>query len=211
MSFRECTTGSGFQVTLEALRNGLNIELKSDENYPGLVRRSVYVLSCIVPLKSTVNVGSDADIVPGGIALATQHVHETRLLSTAFARGDSRRGSAPRSRSTRGAEPSRSSPKASEGWRRGRDSNPRAGYPARRFRGAPVTTTSVPLRYSVFSAQFQVPPGPLFAQRSKVARLQSDPAAKSQQPGATDVRGRTPGSYLGTRIRARRRLQRADG
>jgi hypothetical protein len=33
----------------------------------------------------------------------------------------------------------------SEGWRRGRDSNPRAGYPARRFRGAPVTTTSVPL------------------------------------------------------------------
>src|SRR5918993_1028873 len=30
-------------------------------------------------------------------------------------------------------------------WRRGRDSNPRAGYPARRFRGAPVTTTSVPL------------------------------------------------------------------
>ena len=35
---------------------------------------------------------------------------------------------------------------ASEGWRRGRDSNPRAGYPARRFRGAPVTTTSVPLR-----------------------------------------------------------------
>ena len=34
----------------------------------------------------------------------------------------------------------------SEGWRRGWDSNPRAGYPTRRFRGAPVTTTSVPLR-----------------------------------------------------------------
>jgi hypothetical protein len=34
---------------------------------------------------------------------------------------------------------------ASEGWRRGWDSNPRAGYPTRRFRGAPVTTTSVPL------------------------------------------------------------------
>src|SRR5262245_13383406 len=33
-----------------------------------------------------------------------------------------------------------------EGWRRGWDSNPRAGYPTRRFRGAPVTTTSVPLR-----------------------------------------------------------------
>ena len=31
-------------------------------------------------------------------------------------------------------------------WRRGWDSNPRAGYPTRRFRGAPVTTTSVPLR-----------------------------------------------------------------
>ena len=34
------------------------------------------------------------------------------------------------------------------GWRRGWDSNPRAGYPTRRFRGAPVTTTSVPLRKS---------------------------------------------------------------
>src|SRR5438552_3160387 len=32
------------------------------------------------------------------------------------------------------------------GIRRGWDSNPRAGYPTRRFRGAPVTTTSVPLR-----------------------------------------------------------------
>jgi hypothetical protein len=31
-------------------------------------------------------------------------------------------------------------------WRRGWDSNPRAGYPTRRFRGAPVTTTSVPLQ-----------------------------------------------------------------
>ena len=32
-------------------------------------------------------------------------------------------------------------------WRRGWDSNPRAGYPTTRFRGAPVTTTSVPLRW----------------------------------------------------------------
>src|SRR5438552_18763817 len=31
-------------------------------------------------------------------------------------------------------------------WRRGLDSNPRAGYPTRRSRGVPVTTTSVPLR-----------------------------------------------------------------
>jgi hypothetical protein len=43
----------------------------------------------------------------------------------------------------------------SEGWRRGRDSNPRAGYPARRFRGAPVTTTSVPLR--LFTTRGQAP------------------------------------------------------
>src|SRR5689334_25375641 len=34
-------------------------------------------------------------------------------------------------------------------WRRGWDSNPRAGYPTRRFRGAPVTTTSVPLHRGV--------------------------------------------------------------
>src|SRR5436190_10566830 len=39
-------------------------------------------------------------------------------------------------------------------WRRGWDSNPRAGYPARRFRGAPVTTTSVPLRF-VTSLRFR--------------------------------------------------------
>src|ERR1035437_2081910 len=31
-------------------------------------------------------------------------------------------------------------------WRRGWDSNPRAAYATRRFRGAPVTTTLVPLR-----------------------------------------------------------------
>src|ERR1700687_4790339 len=36
-------------------------------------------------------------------------------------------------------------------WRRGWDSNPRAGYPTTRFRGAPVTTTSVPLRERDFS------------------------------------------------------------
>ena len=38
------------------------------------------------------------------------------------------------------------------GWRRGWDSNPRAGYPTRRFRGAPVTTTSVPLRLLALAA-----------------------------------------------------------
>jgi hypothetical protein len=39
-------------------------------------------------------------------------------------------------------------------WRRGWDSNPRAGYPTRRFRGAPVTTTSVPLRSTSASRTF---------------------------------------------------------
>ncbi len=40
-------------------------------------------------------------------------------------------------------------------WRRGRDSNPRAGYPTRRFRGAPVTTTSVPLRTCACTARIR--------------------------------------------------------
>src|SRR6478672_1086117 len=44
-----------------------------------------------------------------------------------------------------------------EGWRRGRDSNPRAGYPARRFRGAPVTTTSVPLLNFARWGPFDIP------------------------------------------------------
>src|SRR5947209_19697974 len=48
-------------------------------------------------------------------------------------------------------------------WRRGWDSNPRAGYPTRRFRGAPVTTTSVPLREAgVREADlllYRLPPG----------------------------------------------------
>jgi hypothetical protein len=42
--------------------------------------------------------------------------------------------------------PAPTRPNAVRDWRRGWDSNPRAGYPTRRFRGAPVTTTSVPLR-----------------------------------------------------------------
>jgi hypothetical protein len=37
-------------------------------------------------------------------------------------------------------------------WRRGWDSNPRAPYGTRRFRGAPVTTTSVPLRAAQIAA-----------------------------------------------------------
>ena len=41
-------------------------------------------------------------------------------------------------------------------WRRGWDSNPRAGYPTRRFRGAPVTTTSVPLRIQFGGAEAQL-------------------------------------------------------
>src|SRR5215207_3593543 len=48
-------------------------------------------------------------------------------------------------------------------WRRGRDSNPRAGYPTRRFRGAPVTTTSVPLRLLLRSM------GPLLHSPSRCA------------------------------------------
>ena len=43
-------------------------------------------------------------------------------------------------------EPARSANERKRSWRRGWDSNPRAPYGTRRFRGAPVTTTSVPLR-----------------------------------------------------------------
>ena len=35
-------------------------------------------------------------------------------------------------------------------WRRGWDSNPRAAFATNRFRGDPVTTTSVPLRTDVY-------------------------------------------------------------
>ena len=61
-------------------------------------------------------------------------------------------------------------------WRRGWDSNPRAGYPTRRFRGAPVTTTSVPLRaveswaFPPYSSRVAGPPGgrpALTTQRSR--------------------------------------------
>ena len=44
------------------------------------------------------------------------------------------------------ASPNRHDRARAREWRRGWDSNPRAGYPTTRFRGAPVTTTSVPLR-----------------------------------------------------------------
>ena len=46
-------------------------------------------------------------------------------------------------------------------WRRGWDSNPRAGYPTRRFRGAPVTTTSVPLRVGSADCEQDIIPFPL--------------------------------------------------
>jgi hypothetical protein len=45
-----------------------------------------------------------------------------------------------------------------ESWRRGWDSNPRAPYRTRRFRGAPVTTTSVPLRRGFSGAERSILP-----------------------------------------------------
>ena len=64
---------------------------------------------------------------------------------------------------------------ASKGWRRGRDSNPRAGYPARRFRGAPVTTTSVPLRLLLRSGQ-----SPSLRARGRLRRLPSGARLRPQ-------------------------------
>src|SRR5687767_3302429 len=59
----------------------------------------------------------------------------------------------------------------SRDWRRGWDSNPRAGYPTRRFRGAPVTTTSVPLRLAAV-VQLET----LSITDSSVCRLSEPPA-----------------------------------
>ena len=73
------------------------------------------------------------------------------------------------------------------GWRRGWDSNPRAGYPTRRFRGAPVTTTSVPLRFLALAATASrrfPPPARLgslrYARTSLLAPLRSRFAARDR-------------------------------
>jgi hypothetical protein len=50
-------------------------------------------------------------------------------------------------------------------WRRGWDSNPRAPYGTRRFRGAPVTTTSVPLRRGISGAELPILPDQPFSLR----------------------------------------------
>ena len=89
-------------------------------------------------------------------------------------------------------------------WRRGWDSNPRAGYPTRRFRGAPVTTTSVPLRRG----------GTATRRRSRAGGTINYTHVRSP-PGLARLtracaRRRTAASPRGTRARARRRA-RASG
>ena len=76
----------------------------------------------------------------------------------------------------------------SEGWRRGWDSNPRAGYPTTRFRGAPVTTTSVPLHGETAYS------GPLIISRAWLTRDASNPAAA--QVAAFRSRGLIPRSPI---------------
>src|SRR6476659_9249368 len=68
-------------------------------------------------------------------------------------------------------------------WRRGWDSNPRAPYRTRRFRGAPVTTTSVPLRsdrrtshLTVFSRHPKAPG------RSRSTQLRLNPHGRTRTP-----------------------------
>jgi hypothetical protein len=66
-------------------------------------------------------------------------------------------------------------------WRRGRDSNPRAGYPTRRFRGAPVTTTSVPLR------SVSRPPGGGHALSASWGRARTGHYTRRESGSATDA------------------------
>src|SRR4051812_24144835 len=93
-----------------------------------------------------------------------------------------------------------------EEWRRGWDSNPRAGYPTRRFRGAPVTTTSVPLRlrnsseadlrlYRTVRAVRRIAVQPLGSQRPDRRRLDIAANRESaiQIPQCRDVLGIQPG------------------
>ena len=97
-------------------------------------------------------------------------------------------------------------------WRRGWDSNPRAAYATRRFRGAPVTTTSVPLREV----------GPLRAEQSvyrdtlargyTVMVPERRPKNRSQDASASDFEPTplAPARAAHRRIRARRQLSRGD-
>jgi hypothetical protein len=93
-----------------------------------------------------------------------------------------------------------------EGWRRGWDSNPRAGHPTRRFRGAPVTTTSVPLRSNVrlYTARDEgvtrrnpllvARHGPAAARAATVAAHSrgASRATRHPHPASTDLRARPP-------------------
>jgi hypothetical protein len=78
-------------------------------------------------------------------------------------------------------------------WRRGWDSNPRAGYPTTRFRGAPVTTTSVPLRLSICTgAHAQVKPAPFGRYRRGSGRPLTRRASKNSCITARHASSSTP-------------------
>src|SRR5262249_11261056 len=76
-------------------------------------------------------------------------------------------------------------------WRRGWDSNPRAPYGTRRFRGAPVTTTSVPLRGVEDQANFNYTNDP---RRPRRTACTSWPHAPSSTPPMAVKRWLRPGS-----------------
>jgi hypothetical protein len=85
-----------------------------------------------------------------------------------------------------------------EGWRRGWDSNPRAGHPTRRFRGAPVTTTSVPLRSNVrlYTARDEG-----VTRRNPLLVARHGPAAARAATVAAHSRGASRATSIRIRIR----------
>ena len=82
---------------------------------------------------------------------------------------------------------------SSDKWRRGRDSNPRAGYPARRFRGAPVHVPLVPLyaRWGPFRFPTSLAPAVAAAPRSAWVPRDSAPP-RVAAAGALSTLGGAP-------------------
>ena len=74
--FRECASGPGLQVTLEARGRRAVGELHDDEDTPRAMINSLPRWSLIVPSKSFVNVRGAADIVARRIASTSEDVNE---------------------------------------------------------------------------------------------------------------------------------------
>ena len=79
VTLRKCAPGTGFQVTLEAARFSFRRKFNGYGNGPWAMRNGVAAGAIIVPVQSLFRVARNADVMPFGVSIAPQDVHEPLL------------------------------------------------------------------------------------------------------------------------------------